>query len=211
MRGQHQKTPCGRRPASTTARRPHGWRGTCEQVLAAIGAADRNLLSEIGDDALSALYAARHLGERQGLRIGETDASTMSTKASVISSNSGPRPAPKTRWRRDRGSLHRRIEQHRARLRLPLRDPRGDPLVELGEIRFHRGPALKATDTRPYLAACRSICPLGSARISNVLPISSQPSSPGICVSELRRRVTSAWSQERPHSASTWRCLGWSR
>ena len=37
-----------------------------EQVLAAaLGATDRNLLGEIGDDALAALDAARHLRARQ--------------------------------------------------------------------------------------------------------------------------------------------------
>ena len=186
-----------------------------------------------------------------GLRITATAAATMSTKARVISSTSGPMLGAEERGRGEieRELLHRRIEQHRSRLRLPLRDPRRDPGIEFGEIGFHRpglerhrqrapvqpvlveieqhqparkqqvresGPSHGSRRTawpgrtaparwpparaalgwfrrkcgcdrrRPYLAACRSTWPLGSARMSSVLPINGQPSSPGICVSELR-------------------------
>ena len=64
----------------------------------------------------------------------------MSTKARVISSTSGPMLGAEKRGRGEieRQLLHRRIEQHRAGLRLPLRHPRRDAGIERGEIGFHR-------------------------------------------------------------------------
>ena len=71
---------------------------------------------------------------------GVTAAATISTNARVISSTSGPILGAEKRGRGqiERELLHRRIEQHRPGLRLPLRDPRRDPGIERGEIGFHR-------------------------------------------------------------------------
>ena len=220
-------------------------------VAAALGAADRNLLGEIGDDALAALDAARHL--RAGQRLadhGDRGRHHVDEGARDLV-DLGPDVGAEERGRGEveRELLHRGIEQHRSRLRLPLRHPRGDAGVELGEIGFHR-PGLEGDRQRAAVQAmlleieqhqparkqqaenpapadasrrtawpgrtararwpraraargwsrrtdgcdrpgriwrrCRSICPLGSASTSSVLPMIGQPSSPGICVSELR-------------------------
>ena len=52
----------------------------------------------------------------------------------------------------ERELLHRGIEQHRPRLRLPLRDPRRDPGIEFSEIGFHR-PGLEGDRERAPVQA----------------------------------------------------------
>ena len=77
---------------------PSSWvaRQSCENRSSPpFGAADRNLLGEIGDDAFAARDAARHLGAGQGLSDHRDEAATISTKARVISSTSGPISAPR--------------------------------------------------------------------------------------------------------------------
>ena len=223
-----------------------------EQVVAAaLGAADRNLLGEIGDDALAAPDAARHRGAGQRLsdhgdgsrdHVDEGARDLVHLRPDVGAEERG-------RGEVERELLHRGIKQHRSRLRLPLRHPRGDAGVELGEIGLHRpgferdrkrapvqpmlleieqhqaarkqqvenpspavrrGEQLGLVEQHEFVGLgpeqrrdwsrrrygcdrpghifwhCRSTCPLGSASTSSVLPMIGQPSSPGICVSELR-------------------------
>ena len=75
----------------------------------------------------------------QGLRIGVTDAATMSTKARVISPILPDVRSQKGGSRQvKRQLLHRRIEQHRARAHPPLGHARRYAGIECGQIGFHR-------------------------------------------------------------------------
>ena len=109
-----------------------------EQILAAApGAANRNLLGEIGDDALAALDAARHLRARQRLADhGDRGGHHVDEGAGDLV-DFGPDPGAEERCRGEveRELLHRGIKQHRAGLRLPLRHPRRDPGIQLGRDR----------------------------------------------------------------------------
>ena len=109
-------------------------------VAAAFRAADRNLLGEIGDDALAALDAARH--RRAGQRLsdhGDGSRHHVDEGAGDLVDLGADAGAEKRRRREvERELLHRGIEQHRSGLRLPLRHPRRDAGVEVGQIGFHR-------------------------------------------------------------------------
>jgi len=91
---------------------------------------------------------------RVGLADHRDRAATMSTKARVSRRPRGLGRRRGTRSRRGRGELlHRRVEQHRPRLRLPLPDPRRDPAIERREVGFHRA-GLKATDSARRCSRC---------------------------------------------------------
>ena len=111
-----------------------------EQVVAAaLGAADRNLFGEIGDDALAAPDAARHRcagerlsdhGDRSRHHVNECIRDVVDFGSDAGAEKGGCREV-------ERELLHRRVEQHRPRLRLPFRNPRRDAGVELPQIGFH--------------------------------------------------------------------------
>ena len=109
-------------------------------VAAALGAADRDLFGEIGDDALAAPDAARHL--RAGQRLADHGDGSRDHVDKGVGDlvDLGPDAGAEKggRGEVERQLLHRGVEQHRSRLRLPLRDPRGNAGIELGKIGFHR-------------------------------------------------------------------------
>ena len=103
-------------------------------------AAERNLFGEVGDDPLAACNAAAHLRERQrppdrrhggGHHVDEGAGDLVDLRPDVGAEE-------RRRRQIERELLHRRIHQHLARLRLPLRDPRGNAAVEIDEIGLHR-------------------------------------------------------------------------
>ena len=113
-----------------------------EQVLAAaLGAAQRNLLGEIVDDALAALDAARHLRARQRRADRRDRGRHHVDEGAVDLLDLGTDVGAEERGRREieRQLLHRGIEQHLAPARLPLRDARGDAEVELRQGRISSG------------------------------------------------------------------------
>ncbi len=111
-----------------------------EQVFAALFAADRNLFRKIGDDAFAPVDAACHLGARQRLADhGDRGRHHVDEGTGDVVDFGADIGAEERRGGEiERQLLHRRIEQHRSRLRLPLRDTGRDAGIECGQIGFHR-------------------------------------------------------------------------
>ena len=143
MRGHHQKTHV----VDDVLRREQrpvvvgGAAQLREQVFAAtLGAADRNLFREVGDDALAAPDAARHRRTRQWLAYHRNRGRHHIDKGAGDLVDLGADIGTEKRGGgKIEGELfHGRIEQDRARLRLPLRDPCGNAGIERGKVGFHR-------------------------------------------------------------------------
>ncbi len=111
-----------------------------EQVLAPLGAADRNLFGEVGDDAFAPLHAARHLCARPGLadrrdrcrdHVDECarDLVDFGTDAGAEKGRCGEI---------ERELLHRGVEQHWTGRLPPSRHAFQDASIELRKIGFHR-------------------------------------------------------------------------
>ena len=111
-----------------------------EQVVAALAAADRNLLGEIRNDPFAAPDAARHLGARQRLADhGDRGGHHVDKGArDLVDLGSDTGAEERGRGKVERELFHRRVKQHRSGLRFPLRDPRRDTAVERCEIGLHR-------------------------------------------------------------------------
>ena len=109
-------------------------------VAAALGAAQRDLFGEIGDDALAAPDAAGHRGAGQGLSDHRDGSRDHVDKGIGDFIHFRPDAGAEKGSRREveRQLLHRGVERHRSRLRLPLRHPRGDAGVEIRKVGFHR-------------------------------------------------------------------------
>ena len=109
-------------------------------VAAALGAAERDLFGEIGDDALAAPDAARHRGAGQRLADHGDGSGDHVDKGIGDFIHFRPDAGAEKGGRREveRQLLHRGVEQYRSRLRLPLRHPRGNPGIEIRKVGFHR-------------------------------------------------------------------------
>src|SRR4051812_48022949 len=94
-----------------------------EQILAAVFAAQWDLLREIGDDTLATLDAARHLGPgpwRAHRGDGGRDHVDKGA-GDLVDFRPDLRAEERGGGEIERQLLHRRIEQDRSRLRAPLR------------------------------------------------------------------------------------------
>jgi hypothetical protein len=142
VRGHHQKTHVvddilGREQRAVLM---GGATELREKILAAAGAADRNLLGKIGDDAGAAFDAARHLRARPGSadrgdRCGDHIDERL---RDLLDVGSDPRAEKRGGREIERELLHGRVEQHRAGSLPPLRDALADAGIERRKIGPHR-------------------------------------------------------------------------